>query len=595
MEADLNDKYQNKLTQKGIALDYVRGLKNPAYTIEKHLKTIDLTRGGYVPFKLFPRQKEIVSGYEHYRHNLVTKPRQTGVSTTTAAYLSVKAAYSKPEKPEVIIIIANKFASAKNFVKLIRLFLSQIPTWVWGDKYDFNKKEGHIIGVGSSETLTLCNGTIIRALATSPDALRGLTPTYLVIDEAAYVDTFAKELYTASMAALSTGGKMIIISTPNGKDELYYKTYANAKSGNNGFNVVELRWYEDPRYNIGLEWHKTDESGKLEIIKETEFTSESFKRMEKLEYKPLAPWYLEMCSMLNHDKLSIARELDVKFEGSAGTVVENEYIRYHEKANVLEDYLVDEEHENLWIFEVPVEGDQYIMGVDVSSGNSDDFSTMVIINTTTGNQAVEYKGKIRPEELAKIINKYGNLYKALTVIDTTGGYGDLLVFKLEEVEYEHLYYNKGNVDYLKKHPKNKRDKYKLVAGYKIGSKRPQIIGKLTEYIESNNLIIRSRRFISELDTFVYLNGRPDHMSGYHDDIIFAAALALWILETEFKSLEKAKAQTLGILGVLSNKSEGKSKSTKSTESISKVNLQEKYGSKIITSKQDPTGEHSWIF
>ena len=218
--------YLQEKSKTDIAKDYVKGLVNPAHIIEKYLKTVDLTRGGFVPFKLFPRQKEIIFGYKHYRHNIVTKPRQTGVSTTTAAYLAVIAAYAQKDKPEVIMIIANKFASAKKFIGLVRLFLNQIPPFIWGESYDYSKEtEGHIIGKGSTETLNLCNGTIIKAVATSPDALRGWTPTYLVIDEAAYVETFAKELYTASMAALSTGGKMIIISTPNGKDELYYKVY----------------------------------------------------------------------------------------------------------------------------------------------------------------------------------------------------------------------------------------------------------------------------------------------------------------------------------------------------------------------------------
>lgn len=600
-----NDAYKAAKAKNKVAEDYLKGLLNPSYIIEKYMKTVDLTKGGFVPFKLFPRQKEIIFGYENNRDNIVTKPRQTGVSTTTAAYLAVKAAYADKKKPEVIIIIANKFASAKKFVGAIRMFLSQIPKFVWGDSYDHKKEtEGHIEGKGSTETLTLCNGTVIKAVATSPDALRGWTPTYLVIDEAAYIDTFAKELYTASMAALSTGGKMIIISTPNGKDELYYKVYNNAKKQLNGFNIIELKWYEDPRYNVGLEWHKEDEKGNLKIVKEEDFTFESFAKMEQAGYKARAPWYVNMCGKLNHDKISIARELDVRFEGSAGTVVEDEWIRFQEKHNVCEDYSTDESYEHMWIWEAPIDGHEYIMGVDVSSGTADDYSAVVIIDTTTGNQVVEFLMKIRPEHLAKVVYKYGNLYNSLTVIDTTGGYGDLLVFKLEEMEYSHLYYNKGNANYLKKHPKNRRDKYKLTAGLKIGAKRPQIVGKLTQYIEANDLKIRSVRFISELETFVWVNGRPDHQSGFNDDIIFAAAVALWVLETEFKELEKAKAQTQNILSALG--SGGKrnlrekvktpaSNLSKGIDDEEKERLHKKYGQKIYTSSQDPTGEFSWVF
>ncbi len=63
----------------------------------------------------------------------------------------------------------------------------------------------------------------------------------------------------------------------------------------------------------------------------------------------------------HNDKLSIARELDVKFEGSAGTVVEQEWIEFHEKFNVQEPIEKHELEDRLWLFEYPIEGHEYIM------------------------------------------------------------------------------------------------------------------------------------------------------------------------------------------------------------------------------------------
>lgn len=592
--------YSEIKTKQDIASEYVKGLLDPCFMIEKYLKTVDLTQGGgFKQFKLFPRQKELVRAYQTHRHNVVTKPRQTGVSTTTAAYLAVLAAYAKKDKPEEIIIIANKFASAKKFVGLIRQFLGQLPEWIWGENYDHTKpKEGHIVGKGSTETLQLVNGTKIIAKATSQDALRGYTPTYLVIDEAAYIDTYAAELYTAAMASLITGGKMIIISTPNGKDELYYKVYDGAKQKQNNFNIVNLQWYEDPRYNKDLEWHKEDEAGKVEIIKESLFTFDHFDEMVKKGFKPTSSWYVEMCGMLNWDKIAIARELDVKFAGSSGTVVEEEWIRYHEKVNVFSEseFILKEYDDKLWVFENPIEGHKYMMGVDVASGNADDYCALSIIDTTTGNQVVEYKGKIRPVDFAPIVYKYGNLYSALTVVDITGGYGDNLILKLEEAEYKYLYYSKGQQDFRKKEKRLNYDKDKLVAGYKISNMRPQIISKLTEYIENNMLKIRSIRFLSELETFVWVNGRPNHASGFNDDVIFANALALWILETEFKNLEKAKEKTKEILKIMGNSGvRNEREKVKLESTLPFQNTNDKNNkSTIYKSAQDPTGQFSWV-
>ena len=45
--------YEYLRRKQEIAEDYVKGAMNPCYTIEKYLKTVDLTRGGFVDFKLF--------------------------------------------------------------------------------------------------------------------------------------------------------------------------------------------------------------------------------------------------------------------------------------------------------------------------------------------------------------------------------------------------------------------------------------------------------------------------------------------------------------------------------------------------------------
>jgi hypothetical protein len=65
--------------------------------------------------------------------------------------------------------------------------------------------------------------------------------------------------------------------------------------------------------------------------------------------------------------------------------------------------------------------------------------------------------------------------------------------------------------------------------------------------------------ISELRTFVYKNGRPDHMEGYHDDIIMAFAMAIFIVQTSFKKLEQVEKQTKAMLESWVNVSNNQSK------------------------------------
>ena len=128
------------LTRQEILREYATCLDSPIYAIETYLQTFDKTQEGFVPFKLFPRQKEIIHAYDANRFNLITKPRQAGVSTTTAAYFSIRVGFADEDNPEAVLIIANKQELAFEFLAKIKDFVSQLPRWVWGPEYYGSKK-----------------------------------------------------------------------------------------------------------------------------------------------------------------------------------------------------------------------------------------------------------------------------------------------------------------------------------------------------------------------------------------------------------------------------------------------------------------------
>jgi hypothetical protein len=46
---------------------------------------------------------------------------------------------------------------------------------------------------------------------------------------------------------------------------------------------------------------------------------------------------------------------------------------------------------------------------------------------------------------------------------------------------------------------------------------------------------------------VYVNGRPDHQKGQHDDLIMSVAMATYVAESSFSSLERVTEQTKAML------------------------------------------------
>lgn len=581
------------LTTHEIFKEYARCLTNPTYAIETYLETFDKTQEGFVPFRLFPRQKEIISAYEKHRFNIVTKPRQAGVSTTTAAYMSIKVGFADKDNPEAILIIANKQELAFEFLAKIKDFLAQLPRWVWGHEYYGNAKNEakSIFLTDSKKEIKLPNGSRVKAVATSKDALRGFTPTFLIMDEAAYIDNGA-EVFGAALTALGTGGRATLISTPNGMDALYYKTYDQARNKKNNFNIIEMKWYEDLRYNKDLRWVKGDD---VEV--EYEFTFDSYNRKIDDGWKPTSTWYEQMCMGMNNDAKMIAQELDVSFIGSGGNVISEEDIEQHEKDNVREPKYTAGLEQEIWVWEEPQEGHQYIMGVDVSRGDGEDSSTIVIIDFTTMEQVMEYQGKIQPDLLAQIVEEYGDLYKAYTVVDVTGGMGVSTVLKLLEFEYKHLHYDDSNGKILSARQReltsyNKQNK---IPGFHATNVRLPMISNLEYKIRTNAVKIRSTRIISEMKTFIYKNGRPDHMEGYHDDLLMSLAMCLWVMEHSFKNLERLEKQTKAILSSWATSSNSSPTTTVvnpvTKQKETKINPEHK----AYRNVQDPRGEYAWLF
>lgn len=521
------------MTKKELLAEYSKCLKNTPYAMKTYLETYDNTKQSYVPFELFPDQERLVRDYEEHNENIALKYRQAGVSTTTAGWISKKLQFASPKKPEKILIIANKLDTAKEMANKIRSFLRQWPDWI---NVGFSKEKD------SQSHFRLNNGCEVKAVATSVDALRGYTPTILVFDEAAYIEA-DNNFWAACMASLSTGGKVIVISTPNGYDKIYYEIYEQSTRNMNNFKITELYWYKDPRYTKDLVWVKTkdivhymlnrEEYNDDEVIVK-EFDFDKQKKLIQEGYKPYSSWFESMAKKLKYDRRKISQELESAFLGSGDNVIPVDTIERIKNEDIQEPkekYMGGQ----LWLWKEPIKGHKYIMGIDVSRGDSEDFSSITIIDFDEREQVMEYLGKMPPDELADIAFKWGTMYKAFTVVDITGGMGIATVRKMQEMGYKDLYIDGVNAfDKWTYNPKM----LEKIPGISFNNKRAQIVSAFEESLR-HKFKIRSSRLINEMYTFVYINGKPDHMKGHHDDLIMAMAMCVYVGEFSFSMLKKA--------------------------------------------------------
>jgi len=536
------------LSREQAILEYARCVKDTPYALKTYLQTYDNTQSKYVPLELFPDQESLIKDYDNYEENIALKYRQAGVSTVTSAWVSKRLVTSSKNKPEKILIIANKLDTSQEMANKIRAFVDQWPSW-FGVTFSVEKN--------SQRHFKLSNGCEVKAVATSKDALRGYTPTILIFDEAAFIEA-DNDFWSACMASLSTGGKVIVISTPNGFDPIYHSIYSQAVKGMNDFKITEMFWYRDPRYASDLKLIKVndivhymlnrEEYNDDEIIikyghidpMKRDFT-EITKKFEE-GYKPYSDWFERMSKKLKFDRRKIAQELECNFLGSGDNVIPQDTMDRIKENDIMEP-INKFMGNSVWQWKEPELGHKYIMGIDVSRGDSEDFTTFTIVDFDTREQVLEYIGKIPPDVAAEVAYKWATMYSAFIVIDITGGMGVSTSRKLQEMGYKNLYVDGINMaDKWKYNPKINEK----IPGINFNSKRVQIIAAFEEALR-HDFKIRSLRLFNELGTFVYVNGRPDHQKGQHDDLIMAMAMSIYVGESSFSQLEKVTEQTKAML------------------------------------------------
>jgi len=268
------------------------------------------------------------------------------------------------------------------------------------------------------------------------------------------------------------------------------------------------------------------------------------------------------------------------FLGSGDNFVAEVYLKRIEeneiKVPIRQEYL----DRNMWIFEDPILGEEYIITNDASPGHGEDNSTINILKineiveekiiTKNGKtkkvkvkrhkveQVAEYYGKVTPQTLAEIVYQYGRIYNnAYCVVDITGGYGVQTIEKLLEIGYENIHYaevsHKPSRDrlqgYIKKGQKSMADgtiiNVDLIPGFFIGSNRASVLLEFQRAIHLQDVIIRSVRLLDELKTFVTVSGNrvADHKRSFHDDSIMGLSIGLYVLNFDMARFKQSKGIT----------------------------------------------------
>lgn len=466
-----------------IAEEYEKCSNDAAYFLKKYCK-IQHPKRGKIPFNLYDFQVDALQDFQLHRFNIILKARQLGLSTLCAGYALWMMLFREDSN---ILVIAIKQDVAKNLITKVRVMHDNLPTWLRKQTDEANKL-----------SIRFSNGSHIKAVPSSPEAGRSEALSLLIVDEAAFIE-YIDDIWTAAQQTLATGGDCVALSTPNGIGNWFHKQWVQAEQGDSNFNPIKLHWSVHP---------ERDQS-----------------------------WRDLQDELLG--QVQAAQELDCDFTTSGENVISLDELKWYEQTHVLNPIQKTGIDGNLWRWEQPDYNRQYMVVADVARGDGSDYSAFHVLDLESVSQVAEYRGKLDVKTYGNMLVAIATEYNDALLVIENGNIGWSVIQQVINRNYPNLFYMSKDLRYVDVHRQMTNRYYaedrQLVAGFTTSTKtRPLIISKLELYFRERDVVVRSKRLIKELETFIWKTGRAQAMRSYHDDLTMALAIGLWVRDTALR-------------------------------------------------------------
>lgn len=507
--------------KKVIREEYIKCYKDPSHFIKKYCM-IQHPKRGRILFSLYPFQEKTLNVWlkEPDQNSLILKSRQLGISTLVAAYSLWLMVFHEDKN---VLCIATKQETAKNMVKKVKFMYDNLPSWlrVGGNAGKPEEK--------NKLTLTLENGSQIKATSAASDAGRSEAVSLLIIDEAAFINGI-DEIWASSQQTLATGGRSIVLSTPYGTGNWFHKMWQKAES----------RDKEAPFLPIKLPWWVHPERDQA--------------------------WRDKQDIDLGDPRLA-AQECDCDFSTSGDVVFYNEWLKELREKYVKEPLERRGINGDLWVWEPADYSREYLVVADVARGDGKDYSAAHVIDIETNEQVAEFKSQLPPKDFGYFLVGLATEYNNALLVVENANIGWATLDAIQERGYRNLYHSPraqqlSAESYLKTIEGNSE----LIPGFTMSLRtRPLVINKFREYVGDMSVIIRSKRLVDEMEVFIWKNGRAEAQTGYNDDLVMSFGIGMFLRDTSLKFqqqnldmtkavLESMKKTDTSYLGAYSNNS-----------------------------------------
>lgn len=199
------------------------------------------------------------------------------------------------------------------------------------------------------------------------------------------------------------------------------------------------------------------------------------------------------------------------------------------------EFPIGRKWEDMLIWQEPMEGFRYVIGVDPSEGTGNDNSVIEVLNAYTGEQVAEFaSNSVKPDILGDYVLEIAKYYNNALIVPEINGIAGGMLLNSIKARYQNIY-RRQTFDKITKEESD-------ALGWKTnGTTKPLMVMELEHRVREESIKIVSEDAIREMRTFVQsdepgTNGFAAEGAN-KDDRVMALALAVQGL----KNVPKQKA------------------------------------------------------
>ena len=473
------------------AIEWKKCESDPEYFIDNYCYMWEKAGGDPIPFTLWDCQRETIQAFENNSQLMVLKTRQLGESWVVDGY-SLWACMFKDNIHIYIRSIGIKEATEQH--ERIKFMYDNLPDWM-RDKVTLGGK-----GKKRNDTKSeFSNGSAIHMLSSSKKSGHGASPYLVFWDEAAR-DEQASKAWSAIKPSIASGGRVVIVSTSDGPGNLFARLWHQAERGETSFKTLFFPASAHPLY------------------------TPEFLAKEKRDYEAageLAGYYQAYPSTPEEAFQASSRCPFEKTRMDDARAHTEEPHRYEMEMLDQKVTLLPKAAGRMSIWQEPVKGSTYTIGVDVAAGlTNGDFSAFVVVCNETNRVVALFRSKIAPEAYAYHIEAAARYYNdAFTGVEINKF--DCVMQDLKQT-YSNLY--------MREQRDKPWDVPTMTLGWATTAKsKKELITSIRREFHAGDLYIPSKVLLDEMTTFEEReNGTYGGADKEHDDCVMALGIALAI-------------------------------------------------------------------